>query len=121
MADDVNRESLALAAAIGNTTRDIMGAESSQQRFPIGSRQRKLLHEWMHRFALPTGHVVRVWTGATPNGGSAEFDAQHVELREWIEPYDRHITEIATEIRYVNAVEVLDEDGNGRLVYVDWP
>lgn len=83
--------------------------------------KRDLLHEWMHRFEMPKQRVVRVW--AKRSGDDIkEFWDQHLELGRICEHAieERWLTLIA-ELGYVNAAEVLDSYGNGRLVYVDWP
>jgi hypothetical protein len=85
--------------------------------------RRKLLHEWMHRLQMyDPRRVLRVWAAASY--GYSERERQ--------EQYDQIINALAANngedpiealavLSFVNAVEVVDADGNGRLVYVDWP
>ena len=86
---------------------------------------RSLLHEWMHRFDTSydgVDWIVRVWTQRSKPNAEGEFSLQ----RQALDPLvmfshpDRILAEI-TVLPWVNAVEVLNEMGNGRLVYVDWP
>ena len=85
--------------------------------------KRDLLHEWMHRFDMGSGVVLRVW---------AKAESEHVaELNEQRKALDRIIASdggrgfsLLREISaqpFVNAAELLNAAGNGRLVYVDWP
>lgn len=85
---------------------------------------RPLLHEWMHRFVGQDWCVIRVWTQADPDGplaGEVEFKAQHSELERIVADDKGKKTFRIAELPYVNAVEKIDPQGNGRLVYVDWP
>lgn len=81
--------------------------------------KRELLHEWMHRFEGYYGQL-RVWTQRA--GDVKEFLAQNAEIGKLLEtkPIDDLLAAVAA-LPYVNAVEQLDDWGNGRLVYVDWP
>ena len=87
---------------------------------------RPLLHEWMHRFQVP-GYTVRVWCARDASDASGiEYRAQQLALNRVFsiccEPNSREtLFESMAELPFVNAVEAVNADGNGRLVYVDWP
>lgn len=85
--------------------------------------KREYLHEWMHRFEIVRDvSIMRVWTHRTETARpeeSAEFHDQHADI--WRRFSHAGTVEAVSELPYVNAVEVLDASGNGRLVYVDWP
>ena len=82
--------------------------------------KRELLHEWMHRFETGSGSkILRVWTQRSWPEDIREYNSQHTEI---LRLADRaNALWFITGLPFVNAVEELDEAGNGRLVYVDWP
>lgn len=99
--------------------------------------KRQLLHEWMHRFEVRHSNefvedsrpwTVRVWTQASSPDSKdrpGEFARQHKAIEKALhaKPVFAFIDaiDLLKDIDYVSAIEALDADGNGSLVYVDWP
>lgn len=93
--------------------------------------KREFLHEWMHRFEIRAHCTLRVWCKAGKKDHD-DFNDQHEILQKMLIPYmkqpwspfvmgsQKFILKFAA-LGFVNAVEWVDLDGNGRLVYVDWP
>ena len=89
--------------------------------------KRELLHEWMHRLhhlhvqSPGAGYwrIFRVWTKRNPESGWEEFHEQRKILERCL--VDTDPLEPISKLDFVNAAEEVNDSGNGRLVYVDWP
>jgi hypothetical protein len=87
--------------------------------------KQKLTLEWMHRFENvgPGGSgygygTIRVWAKRTSED-EAECREQHQQLYECLA--GPSVMGRMLKLPFVTAVEHLDGNGNGKIVYVDWP
>lgn len=87
-------------------------------------------YESMSQFVIPSGHQMRVWRKTTNQYDDVEANKTQAEclgiLKHLAEPLigsniQRYIAEALVVLPGVTAVECLDEDGRGIIVYKNWP
>ena len=77
--------------------------------------------ESMTKITLPNGYTVRVWRNESKleqhydNSDINSLALQNVDLTK------SELTEALCKLPRVNAVEVLNSDGSGILIYPEWP
>ena len=78
--------------------------------------------ESMRRVKLSNGRVVRVWRDRTKENLSASYDdADIVSTCIAQATNDTQLLAALAKLRGVNAVELVDANGQGTVVYTSWP
>ena len=78
--------------------------------------------ESMRRVNLSNGRVVRVWRDRTKENLSASYDdADIVSTCITNATNDTQLLAALAKLKGVNAVELVDANGQGTVVYTSWP
>ena len=78
--------------------------------------------ESMRRVNLSNGRVVRVWRDRTRENLSASYDdADIVSTCITNATNDTQLLAALAKLKGVNAVELVDSNGQGTVVYTSWP
>ena len=78
--------------------------------------------ESMRRVNLSNGRVVRVWRDSTKENLSASYDdADIVSTCITNATNDTQLLAALSKLKAVNAVELVDANGQGTVVYTAWP
>lgn len=78
--------------------------------------------ESMRRVNLSNGRVIRVWRDRTKENLSASYDdADIVSTCITNATNDTQLLAALSKLKAVNAVELVDANGQGTVVYTAWP